>query len=527
MRVLKDGDWIFGNDLNALVEAFKGNAVESGCAVSDGGSTDMTVAVAAGVVEVAGVRVAVGGNNVVLAAASAFKRYDLIVVDNTGVASKVDGTVEKKAPDIPSGYVLLAIVEVPAAATGVTNANIYDCRVMDRAGAAYESADGDYVIEVDTDGNGSGTIKLRVNGTDAVVVSNDRKLLIGGQSTTRSGGWLTQIASSAGIHLHLEQHGANATGAIIRVLKQRGAVATGTTRAQSGDKLLDIQGVAYASDDATQRNVAGIEFIQTGAAAGTVPGAIVFKVESAGNSYAEIMRVAGNGVVINDSAVSTKIASGAPTLNVNAQNNDNGGVGWWLGNQLNAVAGSESGSGPNRSFLVTVRDDFVVRTGSGGSAPTLSNGTEAFRITAGGSVTIAVLSTVLTVGKHIITSNNDSDSSFTAISLRNIPGGGTTGGRHIGIDWDHGQTALSAIRSVYTAATTTEIRLFASNGTSMFERLRVPGNGRICLALDTAAASGDFLQNSAVIFYKASDTSFGIAMKGSDGTVRTATITVA
>lgn len=216
MRVLKDGDWIFGNDLNALVEAFKGNAVESGCAVSDGGSTDMTVAVAAGVVEVAGVRVAVAGNNVVLAAASAFKRYDLIVVNNSGVASKVDGTVEKKAPDIPSGYVLLAIVEVPAAATGVTNANIYDCRVMDRAGAAYESADGDYIIDVDTDGNGSGAIKLRVNGTDAVIVSNDRSFRASGSNFAF--GVNSSVQAGTGFLIETDvTPGIGASGAVIRL----------------------------------------------------------------------------------------------------------------------------------------------------------------------------------------------------------------------------------------------------------------------------------------------------------------------
>jgi microcystin-dependent protein len=114
-----------------IAAAFAGTGVVSGCAVTAQGSPNMTVAVAAGSIAVAGTVAAVTGGNVTITAANATNpRFDLIVVNNTGVKSAVAG-VPNAAPVFPdpAGQVVLAAVRVPANATVIDNAKIVDKRL--------------------------------------------------------------------------------------------------------------------------------------------------------------------------------------------------------------------------------------------------------------------------------------------------------------------------------------------------------------------------------------------------------------
>ncbi|NEU57110.1 hypothetical protein [Halorussus sp. MSC15.2] len=134
MREHTDGDFPFANDFNALVrDALEGGTqVESGCGVSDGGTQDMNVEVASGSVVIDGTEHSISSQSVSLASADSDNpRYDLVVADSSG-AKAVTGTASAtpKAPSIPSKSVLLAIVEVPAGASGATDGEISDARVI-------------------------------------------------------------------------------------------------------------------------------------------------------------------------------------------------------------------------------------------------------------------------------------------------------------------------------------------------------------------------------------------------------------
>lgn len=151
MREHTDGDFPFANDFNALVRDALGGGtqVESGCAVSDGGTDDTSVEVASGAVVIDGTEYSISNQTVNLASADPDQsRYDLVVADSSG-AKSVTGTASStpKSPSIPSGSVLLAIVEMSADSDGVTDSNIHDARVIldgiaNTAIAALESLDG-------------------------------------------------------------------------------------------------------------------------------------------------------------------------------------------------------------------------------------------------------------------------------------------------------------------------------------------------------------------------------------------------
>jgi WD40 repeat protein len=146
---------LFQTDIDILVAADDGTKVRYGCAVTAQGSPNMTVAVAAGAVEVAGVVVAVAAGNVTITNADATNpRFDLIVVSNTGVksavagtpAAYVEGTSTPLVPALPANSVALATVYVPAGDTAIASNQIVDKRVMDTASTAP-----DLVSELATD----------------------------------------------------------------------------------------------------------------------------------------------------------------------------------------------------------------------------------------------------------------------------------------------------------------------------------------------------------------------------------------
>jgi len=93
----------------------------------------MTVAVAAGVIAVAGVNGTVTGGNVTITAADATNpRFDLIVSNSAGTLSATAGTAASNPvfPAIPASSVVIAAVYVPANDTDIDSNQIVDKRVI-------------------------------------------------------------------------------------------------------------------------------------------------------------------------------------------------------------------------------------------------------------------------------------------------------------------------------------------------------------------------------------------------------------
>jgi len=145
MSKVADGQYQFDNDLNSVIDAMAGNGVISGLAVTEkGAGADMSVDVALGVYVANGTKVTKSSTtNVVIQAADALPRKDIIVGDSSGNITAVKGTAVAAAPvgstgpqtytpappDIPSNKILLAEVWVAASAATVVNANITDRRI--------------------------------------------------------------------------------------------------------------------------------------------------------------------------------------------------------------------------------------------------------------------------------------------------------------------------------------------------------------------------------------------------------------
>ena len=110
-----------------------------GCAVTAQGSPDMTVAVAAGEINVAGVWAAVTAGNVTITAADATNpRLDLVVVNASGTKSATAGTPAASPvfPAVPASSLVLATVSVPANDTTIGASQITDTRLF--TGASYQ-----------------------------------------------------------------------------------------------------------------------------------------------------------------------------------------------------------------------------------------------------------------------------------------------------------------------------------------------------------------------------------------------------
>ncbi len=201
MREHTDGEFPFANDFNAVVrDALAGSTlVESGCTVSDGGTNDLSLDVASGEVVVNSTDASVSSQSVTLGSANADNpRYDLVVADDTGAASVVAGTASStpQAPSIPSDSVLLAVVEVTAGASGVTDADIYDAR------AVLSGIPNDVV----TQGPGSGLDADTIDGMDASRAAGEVQQDLSGNIYVE-----TTVSQSPGIQLGaMRSHGGNA-----------------------------------------------------------------------------------------------------------------------------------------------------------------------------------------------------------------------------------------------------------------------------------------------------------------------------
>jgi len=122
--------------MNAVIAACEGNGVLDGLAVSErGAGANMSVDVAAGSAWIDGTKYTESSTvNLTISAADAtYDRKDLVTYDsNTSNPIVTTGTAAAtpEPPDIPSGNILLAIVDVAAGATQITSADITDGRAM-------------------------------------------------------------------------------------------------------------------------------------------------------------------------------------------------------------------------------------------------------------------------------------------------------------------------------------------------------------------------------------------------------------
>lgn len=125
---------IFNADVEVLRLGLAGYRVEGGLAVTEQGTPDLTVHVAAGLIRAAGPEViAVDADDLTVPAPEAAEiRLDLVSVSGAGVPTYTAGTPggleDIKPPAIPAGHVPLAFVVVPPAALAIENEHIVDKR---------------------------------------------------------------------------------------------------------------------------------------------------------------------------------------------------------------------------------------------------------------------------------------------------------------------------------------------------------------------------------------------------------------
>ena len=133
---------LWSSDLSILGGSAGGdNGIVSGCAVTTNGN--MTLAVAAGTVKVAGATAAVTGGNVTITAAhGTLDRIDLVVVNGSGTKSVTAGTAASTPaqPALAASSVCLASIYVPAADTVIGSTQIVDRRITVPALVAEEGA---------------------------------------------------------------------------------------------------------------------------------------------------------------------------------------------------------------------------------------------------------------------------------------------------------------------------------------------------------------------------------------------------
>lgn len=146
-------------DFDILAAALESTAVLSGCDVTPQGTPDTTIAVAAGAIAVLGVDQAVTGGNVdCLAADGTNPRFDLVVVDNAGVKSAVNGTASATPvfPAIPASSVVLAAVYRAAGDDAIAAGEIVDKRILLPLRIHLQK-----IVVEDTDGTPVGDVLLR------------------------------------------------------------------------------------------------------------------------------------------------------------------------------------------------------------------------------------------------------------------------------------------------------------------------------------------------------------------------------
>jgi len=120
--------------IDNIKEANKGNAVISGCVVSEQATPAMAVDIASGTIRAGGGYTDVPSTSKNIDASDAtYDRYDIICVGSDGTVDYVVGTAQANPypPDLPDDHILLAIIFVEHGSTTIVNANIDDNRIID------------------------------------------------------------------------------------------------------------------------------------------------------------------------------------------------------------------------------------------------------------------------------------------------------------------------------------------------------------------------------------------------------------
>lgn len=141
-QYVPDNTTAYEADLDNLVQALKGNTVESAGAVTAQTVPNMTVQVAAGKFRYGGSPGGIVANAslAISAADPTNARIDLVSVQTNGTVVVTAGTpsATPKPASLPATNLLLALVSVAAAATNIQNSNISDRRIV--AGDGIQSA---------------------------------------------------------------------------------------------------------------------------------------------------------------------------------------------------------------------------------------------------------------------------------------------------------------------------------------------------------------------------------------------------
>jgi hypothetical protein len=160
-------------DFDILAAGYSGSGVISGCAVTAQGSPNMTVAVASGIVSVAGVRAAVSGANATIGTADGTNpRFDMITINSSGTIATTAGTAASvpELPSIPSVSIVLALIFVPANDTTIATAQITDKRVFVSSGAAGGVLD-NIIMGIGSDSDAAIVLSSAIIAADAEVTN--------------------------------------------------------------------------------------------------------------------------------------------------------------------------------------------------------------------------------------------------------------------------------------------------------------------------------------------------------------------
>lgn len=127
-------------DLDNLVQGVRGNGIiPSGVAVSAQATPNMTVKVSSGSAVYGKALLTIAAvSSLTIAAANTTPRTDLVSMNSSGVISVTTGTpgTTPKPPPLPATSVMLAYVSVPSATAAITNALIFDRRILINAEAS-------------------------------------------------------------------------------------------------------------------------------------------------------------------------------------------------------------------------------------------------------------------------------------------------------------------------------------------------------------------------------------------------------
>lgn len=125
---------VFSSDLQAMIAAQKQNGVLSGCGLTQSGSPDMNVVVAAGWIQIDGILYPVAGGNAAIGSnSSGDPRIDLISVNSSGTITVTAGAPHATKPqssEIPSTHVYLGLVYVANGETALSTDEIFNRRVI-------------------------------------------------------------------------------------------------------------------------------------------------------------------------------------------------------------------------------------------------------------------------------------------------------------------------------------------------------------------------------------------------------------